>query len=183
MNTYICVASGPSLCESDCQLVKSSNLPVIAVNSSWAMTPWCRHVYAGDHQWWQAHRSDLPDSIKKWCGTKTTSRLYGINYFDSPLNGGFNSGQRAILLARYLGAKRILLLGYDCSISRGRHWHSDHTDGLKNPDQLSVKRWHNEFSRINQLMPEGSIINCSRHTELCAFPLGMLEIELCRSIT
>lgn len=181
MNTYICVASGPSLNVSDCQLIKESKFHVIAVNNSWQMVPWCQHIYAGDHQWWQKHKSTIPEEITRWCGTRTTASLYGINYFDSPLSGGFNSGQRAILLARYLGATRVILVGYDCSVKNGKHWHADHSDGLKNPDQQSITRWQHEFSRINQLMPEGSVINCSRHTDLLSFPFGKLETELCRN--
>lgn len=182
MKTFVCIASGPSLKPEDCLLVKDAGLPVIAVNSSWEMVPWCDHIYAGDHQWWQENFNKIGSAATLWCGTETTARHYAINHFDSTLNGGFNSGQRAILLALYLGADRVILLGYDCSIRNGRHWHSDHESGLKNPDEQSTRRWQDEFLRVRQKHGEARIINCSRYTELKAFQTASLEeqLQLCR---
>ncbi len=185
MTVFVCIASGPSLNESDCNLIRESGLPAITVNSSWQMAPWCQHIYAGDHHWWQDNHDRISSDAKRWCGTETTAERYGVNQFRSPLNGGFNSGQRAILLAFFLGASKVLLLGYDCSVRNGRHWHDDHGNGLKNPDHSSAIRWKAEFERVRQLYGEARITNCSRYTELTAFPLNGLEEELaiCRRST
>lgn len=64
---------------------------------------------------------------------------YSVNLFRAPDNDAFNSGQRAIQLAAHFGAERIILLGYDCSLENGTHWHGNHPDGLKNPDGDCVR--------------------------------------------
>jgi len=103
---------------------------------------------------------------------------YGLNYFPHPDGDSFNSGQRAIQLAARLGAMRVLLLGYDCSIENGRHWHGDHPGDLKNPDYASVERWQVEISRVLLALPGLEIINCSRRSALRCFPFSTIEAEL-----
>lgn len=184
MKVIACVASGPSLTEADCALLASSGIEAIVVNTSWKMMPSARHLYAGDFQWWQANHEILPSEITRWSSSHATCSRYNARLFESPINGSFNSGQRAILLARKLGADLIILLGYDCSISEGAHWHADHSDGLKNPDARSVMRWRREFSELTQCVPNDIIINCSRHTELSLFKKADLEEQLaaCKNI-
>lgn len=173
--TIICVASGPSLTTEDCLLVRDSGYPVIAVNSTWKKIPWCDHLYAGDHQWWQVNHGKLITDAKLWCGQLTTAHFFGLTHFESPIRGAFNSGQRAILLAFFLGAERIILLGYDCSLQYGTHWHEDHDMGLKNPDETSIRHWQDEFAKITQLYNADKVINCSRNSQLRVFPKGKLE--------
>ncbi len=177
MKTYICVASGASLTREDCAIASSSGATVIAVNRSWILCPTLHHIYAGDHAWWQYNHNTVVTTAKKWCGVESTAKLFGLNLFTSPLNGTYNSGQRAILLAKHLGAQKIILIGYDCAITDKTHWHGDHLH-TKNPGQQDIKRWHEEFHRVKQIVPEGMIVNCSRHTELTAFRTGRLEDEL-----
>lgn len=181
MNTWVCVASGPSLTREDCTLIEESQLPVIAVNSSWEMIPGCQYVYAGDHTWWAANFNDVPADKCRFTSVHATATQFSINYFEPPVRGSFNSGQRAILLAKHLGAKRIILLGYDCSLKAGIHWHGKHERGLRNPDADSLKRWRGEFRQVLPVVGEGNIINCTRHTELDMFQVGNLEEELCKS--
>ncbi|HDX9111839.1 TPA: hypothetical protein RQO74_000277 [Klebsiella michiganensis] len=181
MNTWVCIASGPSLTREDCIIVEKSGLPVIAVNSSWEMIPGCQYVYAGDHSWWSVNFNGVPDDKCRYTSVHATATQYSINYFESPAKGSFNSGQRAILLAKSLGAKRIILLGYDCSLQNGIHWHGKHNNGLRNPDRDSLKRWKNEFRQVIPIVGAHNVINCSRHTELDMFPVGNLEEEICKS--
>ncbi|ECL8477708.1 hypothetical protein FTZ03_11825 [Salmonella enterica] len=175
--TFICIASGPSLTAEDCQLLPDSGYPIIAVNSSWALCPKCHHIYAADCCWWEEHYSLIPSSAGLWCGDEFTARRFGINCFPSALPGSFNSGQRAIELALHLGAQRVLLLGYDCSIRHGTHWHGNHKL-LANPDKFSVARWHDEFSLLQTIAGGTEIINCSRYTRLICFPRQPLEVAL-----
>lgn len=178
MKTIVCVASGPSLTSSDCQIVSKSGAVIIAVNSSWEIIPECDHIYAGDFQWWQGNAERVPLRIHRWASSHSACTKYNASYFESPMNGSFNSGQRAILLAKHLGAERILLLGYDCSLTNGLHWHENHSNGLKNPDEKSIVRWKREFSELTQHIPAHTIINCSRHTELDMFERADLREQL-----
>lgn len=182
MNTAIICASGPSLTLDDCQTAISTGFPVIAVNSSWRAVPDCSHIYAGDLRWWDTNIPTLPKGPERWsCNSRAHTR-HGVNLFPTDVSGTFNSGQRAILFAHWLGAKRIILLGFDCSISDGSHWHGDHTV-LDNPTAANVKRWHSEFGRVAaQLRGSVNIINSSRQTALNCFRRLPLEATI-REVT
>ncbi|MFV4849599.1 hypothetical protein ACNJNU_08175 [Citrobacter freundii] len=151
---------------------------MIAVNSSWRAIPECTHIYAGDLRWWDVNIPALPDSPERWSCNRRAHTRYGVNLFPTDTSGTFNSGQRAILFAHWLGAVRIILLGFDCSISNGSHWHGDHT-ALDNPTAANVKRWHSEFARVAaQLRGSVNIINSSRQTALNCFRRLPLEAAI-----
>jgi hypothetical protein len=175
--TFICIASGPSLSPDDCTLAEQSGFPVIAVNNSWRAIPSCSFIYAADCCWWEEYGKDIPVPAARYCGDEFTARRFGINWLPSALTGSFNSGQRAIELAIKLGAERVLLLGYDCSIRGGLHWHGRHSN-LANPDTFSVARWHDEFAQLRQHYSSVDILNCTRRTRLKCFPVMSSEAAL-----
>lgn len=169
MSTVIICASGPSLTTADCGTAKASGFPVIAVNSSWRAIPDCTYIYAGDLAWWELNVPSLPESPERWTCNFRAHKRFGLSLFETDTTGTFNSGQRAILLAQHLGAIRIILLGYDCSIADGSHWHGDHTL-LDNPTAANAARWHGEFERVaGEMAGQVEIINCSRKTALTCF--------------
>lgn len=166
-------ASGPSLTQADCSLVAAAGIPLIAVNSSWRAAPQCGYIYAGDLDWWDKNHAGIASCAEQWtCNTRAAKR-YGINLFDTDTSGTFNSGQRAILFAMSLDAKNIILLGYDCSILNGLHWHGAH-EGINNPTADNIRRWQGEFARIADMPSRSRIINCSRQTSLNCFPKAAL---------
>ena len=87
---------------------------------------------------------------------------------------GSNSGYQAINLAYLLGATRIILLGFDMSNHSGlSHFFGDHPDEFAGGSD--PKRF---IAGVNTIKPEDygiEIINCSRVTELDAFPRMSLE--------
>ena len=178
MRTFICIASGPSLTPADCELVSRSGFPIVAVNSTWRAVPDCHYIYAADRSWWDKYHPTITTAAERWTCSMGAALKYGLNYFPHPDRASFNSGQRAIQLAARLGAMRVLLLGYDCSIENGRHWHGDHPGDLKNPDACSVERWHAEFSRVLPALPGLEVINCSRRSALSCFPFSTIEKAL-----
>lgn len=178
MNTFICIASGPSLMADDCAMASYSGYPIIAVNSSWRVVPECQHIYAADFSWWEKYLGDVPSGSQCWTSSVSATHLYRLNHFAHPDKESFNSGLRAIQLAISLGAHRVLLLGYDCCIEAGSHWHGDHPVGLKNPDSSSVERWHAEYSRLAATLSGIEILNCSRRSALACFPLSTIEAAL-----
>jgi hypothetical protein len=169
-----CAASGPSLTSEDCLRIHDAGVPIIAVNDSWRAAPFCLAVCAGDREWWAVNRRDVPAGARRFSFLQVVAQEFGLEHFRGLAPGSHNSGQRAIELAYILGARRILLVGYDCSLSRGIHWHGPHT-GLRNPTPGSVAAWRREYDRTAAALVGVDIINCSRHTELTAFPRGMLE--------
>lgn len=172
VSTFVCIASGPSLNAYDCELVRASSLPTIAVNNSWQLAPWCDHLYAGDLAWWDAHVQEAPEGPKRWTCTRQASAKHALNLHTA--YGEYNSGLRAIELAFQLGAERVLLLGYDCTVTSGTHWHGDHT-GTKNPTEDLCRKWNKQHCRLAR---KDDVVNCSRETSLTAYRLGMLEKEL-----
>ncbi|WP_353613946.1 hypothetical protein [Mangrovibacter phragmitis] len=174
MTNFICIASGPSLSRKDCLLSAKSGLPIIAVNSSWQIIPECQYIFAGDYAWWDKHHDNITSHAEKWTTSPRAKILYGVNLFGGHTEGAFNSGQMAIRLASHFGAKRIILLGYDCSLKNGIHWHGKH-HGLDNPSREEVSRWHTDFSSLVCELPDVEIINASRYTELTCFPVTKPE--------
>lgn len=96
-----------------------------------------------------------------------------------------NSGVGALLLAAHLGAKRIVMLGYDCQKTGGRaHWHEDHPTkpfgrhpkGFGNAG--SLPKWPGQFSRAAQHLRGLEIVNATRETALAMFRRVGLEDAL-----
>ncbi|CAM7641968.1 hypothetical protein K6625_19985 [Escherichia coli] len=182
MHTAIICASGPSLTHDDCQKAIGAGLPVIAVNSSWRAVPGCSHIYAGDLRWWDASIKELPESAELWTCNYRAHTRYGLHLFETDTRWAFNSGQRSILFAASLGAKNIILLGFDCSVSGGSHWHGDHV-GLDNPNAENASRWRGEFASTARLLAgKVNIINSSRQTALKCFRRLSLD-EALREVT
>lgn len=171
-STFVCIASGPSLNAHDCELVRASGLTTIAVNNSWQLAPWCDHLYAGDLAWWDANAQWLTSGPKRWSCTRQAVSKHNLNWHEA--YGEYNSGLRAIELAFKLGAERVLLLGYDCTVQNGTHWHGDHP-ATKNPDEIRCRKWAQQHARLPQ---RDKVMNCSRETALECYRLGHLEKEL-----
>lgn len=172
----ICVASGPSLTADDCDLAATAANWILAVNDSWRRAGWAHAVYAGDFVWWQAHRAEIPEHIECWTCSESAAYRYRLHHHRCG-PGMYNSGQRAIELCIAKGFERILLLGYDCTVERGAHWHEDHPGGTaKNPDATRCRQWQDQFRSISA--NGAQIINCSRETALTAFPRMTLEQAL-----
>jgi hypothetical protein len=87
-----------------------------------------------------------------------------------------NSGAAAISMAASMGAKDIILLGYDCKYGADgkRHWHGDHPKGLGNAARID--NWKGKFERLAKELPKDcKVINASRDTALTCFEREPLE--------
>ncbi len=167
MDRAIILASGPSLVHDDIAMALSSGWPVIAVNSTWKAVPDCSVIYAGDLEWWDYWHARIDSTAELWtCSARAASR-YGLKLHAA--TGGYNSGMRAVQFAYQQGARRIILLGFDCSTRHGTHWHGDHPVGLRNPGDGSEVRWLGHFSSLGNQLAGADIVNCSRYTALTLF--------------
>jgi hypothetical protein len=104
--------------------------------------------------------------------------MEGLELRPTHLARGRNGGYQAINLAVHLGAKRILLLGYD--MMRGpkgeEHWHGDHPNRSRSPYTTFQACFP---SLVDPLKAEGiEVINCSRRTALTCFPRKSLQDAL-----
>lgn len=177
MIDLFCIASGPSLNKSDCDLVMKSGIKTVAVNNSWEMAPFCNYVYAGDRKWWDEYYDKINIDAEKWTCSDKAANKHKINFHFA--GGSYNSGMRAIQFGIWKGFKSIALLGYDCSLKSGIHWHGPHKE-LRNPNKNKVRLWDDQFKRVyvQSIKNDVRVINCSRETELNYFFRISLEDAL-----
>ncbi len=190
-STVICIASGPSLTDADVEACRGSR--VIVVNDNYRKAPWADVLYAADKEWWLEHHG-VPSfqGLKYAVAEKHPTRPawpngvqvlrntgeVGLESDPTGLRTGWNSGYQAINLAVHLGAKRILLLGYD--MQRGpdgrTHWFGHHClDNLRR-ESLYVDFLKRFPTLVNPLQAIGvDVINCSRATALRCFPQMPIE--------
>ena len=88
-----------------------------------------------------------------------------------------NSGAGAIALAIAGGAKRIIMIGYDCKKTDGKaHWHADYPKAMGNAGMID--KWQSRFQQLKDDNPEVEIINATRDTALTCFDKMTLEEAL-----
>lgn len=176
MDEAVCIASGPSLRPIDCARVRvwrnaDPARGVVVTNNTFRLCPWADALYAMDNEWWRVYG----DEVERTFEGVTYSR-YGEYGTRRVTQHGSNSGAGAILLAAMLGAKRIMLVGYDCKVEGRRHWHEDHKKPLGNCE--SVLRWPEYFRKAAELLAGVAVVNCTPGSALDVFPMGALEHEL-----
>ena len=180
MRVVCCIASGPSLTIDDCELIRESWIETVAVNDSWKMALFAKHIYAGDPAWWRENENKITIDAERWTCLENVAAHHKLNVH-GPYRGVKNSGMRAIEFALdNLKADKVILLGYDCSLKNGIHWHGSHKLPLCNPNQERVNRWQSHFDDIKG---KEKVVNCSRYTELNAFRKSSLEAELCELLS
>lgn len=98
------------------------------------------------------------------------------------IGAGGNSGFQAINLAVQLGARRIVLVGFDMRVDNGVHWHGEHRTELGNPGLDNVIKWRRILDEAaGDLAGMGiEIINASACSALTAYPIMSLEKALNR---
>lgn len=101
--------------------------------------------------------------------------LSGVNWFTQfP-----TSGACAVSLAICGGARKVVMLGYDCQRTSGRaHWHGDHPKELSNAK--TIDRWPEAFKAVaaEAHAKKASVLNASRETALTCFEKVELEAAL-----
>lgn len=187
--TVACIASGPSLTEEDCEIVRAANVPTIVTNTTWKLAPWADVLFAFDSKWWAQYHAEVVAWFngslltcapgRRFEGVESMHALSWYRHFN-------NSGAGAMSLAITAGASQIVMLGYDCQKTGGKtHWHGDHPAALGNA--RSMDRWPLHFKNVARFAKERgvAVVNCSRQTALKAFPRGdlceVLNMEVCEA--
>jgi hypothetical protein len=180
-DTTVCIASGPSLTQEDVNYVKGKAF-VIVVNDNYLRAPWADVLWGCDLAWWNLQYEKRPDKIKAFAGRKFSLRYNKdgvVKLADSKQTGlakrwpniatGKNGGHQAVNLAYHLGAKKIILLGYDMQYTNDKvHWFGKHPNPLKNPGRSLMIQWKRNFEGLSRALDaEGvTVINCSRQTAI-----------------
>lgn len=174
--TVACLASGPSLAVEDVRQVHG--LTRVVANNTWRLAPDADALYAADAAWWQVHRGEVPAGIDLWTGSVAAAREFDLHLLQPDYGV---SGVAALALAARLGATTVILLGHDCSLARGSHWHGDHTR-TGNPRAQDPAMWQRQYQQLaDQLGGRVKVLNCSRYTELECFPRMDLDEAMERS--
>mgnify|MGYP003122516323 CR=1 FL=1 len=107
-------------------------------------------------------------------------KVYGLETDPQTLAHGNNSGYAAINLAYHLGAKRIILLGFDMgSNSANTHFH-DGYPARAAPNSMYEEKFIPGFNQLNlELKDSGvTILNASPTSKLRVFPKITIEQAL-----
>lgn len=122
---------------------------VIAVNMSYKLGPWVDIMFFGDPSFWTRFNKELvlfkglrvtcADTLQEDSRVKSVKRgragknPFGISTDPSTVCWNNNSGASAINLAVLLGAKRIILLGFDMNLDaeKNQHWHKFYSGAPK----------------------------------------------------
>ncbi len=177
--TIVCIASGPSLTKEDCDYISNKDVITLVTNTTYQICPWADLLFGFDAKWWKFYMDDVKLKFK---GERLTcsvtgesfgvTTLYGKEWFD---HFG-NSGTAIISLAIVAGAKRVIMLGYDCQPDENKwHWHGNHPEGFNNCK--SMIHWPTQFKKVKRYadIKNVEIINCSRKTSLDMFKKDLLE--------
>ena len=199
-STVVCIGGGPSLTRRQVDFC-NGRARVIAINDAYRLAPWADVLYAADSKWWRWHEGvpgfqgmkfGLRWMAKEkrfndgWEGEKYldvqgvagTGDL-GLEMDRRGVRTGGNGGYQAINLAVHLGARRIILLGYDMRTVDGKsHWFGEHPDGVPT-HYRSTRVWFQALIRPLEDL-EVEVINCTPGSVLMAFPMEVLEDVLYR---
>lgn len=179
MDTWVIIASGPSLTSCDVDRVvevraRDKIKGIIGVNNVMIDFP-CDIGVAYDRAWIDAYWEDLKKfkgdiySRTEWRNRTKSAQL--------PVRWA-NSGLTAMYVARdHLKAKKLILLGFDMGRHGNRgHYFGDHTRAnhgrpLGNTDQKLFNVHIQQFDRFSGC----EVVNCSRNSALYQFDKISLE--------
>ena len=147
---------------------------MIVVNTTYQLAPWADALFALDIEWWKTYINDVKLVFNgKLLSANTVNKGEDVLCVQEALNYG-NSGAAAIAAAFTGGAKRVIMLGYDCQHTNDKsHWHGDHPKHLGNAGRTEL--WHEGFAKIAERYGHKDIVNASRVTALKTFKRMSLE--------
>lgn len=184
----VLIGGGESLREFDWSRLKP--WPTLGCNDAYTLGPdICKVCVFGDHKWFNHHRR----SLSNWPNPIFTNQpsLYAgspdwVLAMRRAANGlhkdrlGWNgsTGAVAVNLALVLGAKRVLLLGYDMKL-RNPHQPNWHNNNIGHPNKLSYQRFQEGFRVVAESLPKSfpdrEILNLGPDSDLDLFPKVELD--------
>lgn len=186
-STMAIIAGGPSVTQMQVDMIPP-NVPVIAINDAFRLRPNAEVLYGCDSKWWRWHngvpgyagikigggfnaiRGGMHSGWDRVSGLYPDINMVAINrdaIFEDDRNilCGNNSGYQAINLAVHLGARRIVLLGYD--MKGDSHWFGDHPDNV--PPMVSSFKPHFAALAMRLKGMGITVFNCSPDSALDCF--------------
>ena len=189
--TVLVAATGPSLEWKDLQYARGK-VKTIVVNDAYSIAPWADILYASDAQWWDAHGYVREFRGRRWSHDRNGSTwphraasakidliqgANGIGISTDPhiIYFGGNSGFQAMHLAVNMGAKTILLTGFDCGTWGGKsHFFGEHPQRIRKISPYPMFRQAFNVASEHLVKMGVNVINCSRMTTINCFPKARL---------
>jgi len=159
--TVAIIGGGLSLRDYDMERVRRTGWPVLAVNNAWKLAPWAVACFFADSRYWKRLREVVLQSYAGPLVTTTPDRLAVAHprlihmHRDQTADlatepgvlAGLDSGTMTVNLAFHMGAKRIVLFGFDMTFEQGgsSHWHT----GMADIDHIwpaKAERYQNQFA-------------------------------------
>ena len=169
---FIVIATGPSLSEQQISTIKfiknEHNPTVIVINDAYKLLKNADYLYCGDVDWIETYKADILDSFtgtvvmpdrasqifvekNPWVNTVKCYTYKGLYKDNTAINCGRNSGYQAVHYARNLGAKTIVLFGFDMNSSNGKeHFFGSHPGHLRSP----VKQFSSFIEHFRHLVSD-----------------------------
>lgn len=194
--TAICIASGPSLSDSDVEYVREmkrqDKCRIFVCNNNYLKVPEADVLFFCDLTFWTWHC--LKPEFQDFKGTKVTlakdvgqpdikvmnlGKQDGLSFNQDTLRTGGNSGYMQVNLAFLYGCKRVILLGYemqpliiqkdDGTTEEKIHWFGDHPQ--KTPAGFFAQVKGHFETMLPDLESHGlEVINCSVPSAIECFP-------------
>ena len=189
--TCFIIGGGPSLSKIDWNQLAGKN--TIAINKAFISYPNADVLYWTDSRFysWYKNRIDQYKGIKYAIRFNATQNgevqllnrgiRFGLETRADTLAHGNNSGYAAINLAYHLGAKKIVLLGYDMGNVGGKsHYHEGYSATRTTSDEIYQKQFIPGFTFIaNELKKKNiEVWNGCPTSKLTVFPRISLERAL-----
>jgi len=186
--TMAILGGGPSLTAEQVAAVSAAGCRILAIKDSIRLAPFADVLYACDAKWWKHYGPTLAYDGPKyaleagaapWATVLRNAGYSGLELEPDGLRTGKNSGFQSIGLARHLGAKRILLLGYDMKPGpKGQHhWFGPHPYATADPPYRAFLDLFPTL--VEPLKAAGvEVINCTPESALTCFPSASLADAL-----
>lgn len=185
--TCFVIGGGPSLAGLDWNRLAGKR--TIAINKAFLSYPNADVLYWTDNRFYSWYKSE----IDTFAGQKYTLRhnashtqgihllnrgmRFGLETRPDTLAHGNNSGYAAINLAYHLGAKRIVLMGYDMANIGGKSHYHDGYPIRMTPDEIYEKQFIPGFKVLADLLKAKGVEvwNASQASKLTVWPRVSLE--------
>jgi hypothetical protein len=170
-------------------VAKVQSCPVIGCNDAYLFGSWVDVCLFIDAHWYWKHK----EWLSAFQGTKVTTLedligepdinvmqndIRGMSPKPSALAANTNTGAAAINLACHMGAKRILLTGFDMKLdpkTGQSNWHPNNLDKVTDEVFQKFRTWMvHVVAGLQQNFPDVEVLNATPGSALKAFPIVKL---------
>lgn len=180
--TVFIVGGGPSLFGFDFEMLRGRNC--IAINSGVNELPFANLLYFRDHHWFNREFEAVErfagfvvtSSLGAWANSPERLKLIRVNTKEIPR--ARTSGQQCVSLALVMGAKRVVLLGFDWN-REGGHYHERYPEPELRYVGGLTEGWNGYAARARRR--DAIVVNATPRSAITEFELVKIGDELAAS--